>query len=52
MTILGGRRFADDDELKEAVHDWLQTQRKMLFIMASESLWTVGKSALRLRKTT
>jgi hypothetical protein len=30
---LRGRRFADDDKVKEAEHDWLCTQPKQFFLM-------------------
>jgi len=30
-NALRGRRFADDDEVKEAVHDWLRNQPQNFF---------------------
>jgi histone-lysine N-methyltransferase SETMAR len=49
-AALRGHRFADE-KLKEVVHDWLCTQPKKFFLMASECLWTPGQSGLRSRQT-
>jgi hypothetical protein len=45
----GGRRFTDDDEVKEAMHDWLRTGTK-LFPGGMKSLWTAEQRDRR-RKT-
>jgi hypothetical protein len=45
------RRFADGDEVKETVHEWLRTQPKQFFMMISEFFWTARQSALRCRET-
>src|SRR5258705_1404255 len=29
---LGGRKFASDEEVKEAVHEWLRTRPKNIFL--------------------
>jgi hypothetical protein len=41
------RRFADDDGVKQAVHDWLRNQPQNFFHMALGSLQTAGLYALR-----
>jgi histone-lysine N-methyltransferase SETMAR len=40
-------RFADDDGVKEAVHDWLRKQPQNFFHMALGSLQTTGLNVLR-----
>ena len=47
---LRGHKFADDDEVMEAVQSWLKATPKNFFLegkRASASLWTGGPSVLR-----
>jgi len=48
---LRGHKFADDDEVMEAVQSWLKATPKSFFFRASASLWTGGPSMLRSRGT-
>jgi hypothetical protein len=47
---LRGCRFISDEEMKEAVHEWLTAQRHF-FLQASRSLWNAGTSVLKSTKT-
>jgi hypothetical protein len=47
-TYARGHKFADDDEVMEAVRSWLEaTPKNFFFYRASASLWTGGLSVLR-----
>ena len=41
-NALRGRRFVADDEVKEAVHDWLRSQPQTFFPTALRSLQIAG----------
>jgi len=49
-NALRGRRFAADDEVKEAVHDWLRSQPQNLFPTALRSLQIAGLNVSRRRE--
>jgi hypothetical protein len=50
-NALRGHRFADDDEMKEAVHDWLRNQTQD-FHMALGNLQSAGLKVLRSKDIT
>jgi len=45
-----GRRFAADDEVKEAVHDWLRIQPQTFFSNGIKSLQISGLNVPRRRE--
>ena len=49
-NALRGHRFAADDEVKEAVHDWLCSQPQTFFSNSIRSLQIAGLNASRRRE--
>ena len=48
---LRGCRFTSDQELKQAVHDWLAAQPKTFFFREKRSFCNDGRSALKSKET-
>jgi len=48
---LRGQKFADDDEVMEAVQIWLKAMPKCFFLEGIRNLWIGGPSVLRSRGT-
>jgi len=48
---LRGRRFTSDEEVKDAVHEWLAAQPKTFFLRVSRSFWNARTSALQSTET-
>jgi hypothetical protein len=44
---LRGRHFTSDEEVMEAVHEWLAAQSKTFLLWVSRSLWIAGTSVLK-----
>ena len=49
-NALRGRRYTADDEVKEAVHDWLRSQPQTFFSKALRSLQIAGLNVSRRRE--
>jgi hypothetical protein len=51
-VALRGRRFSSDEEVIDAVQNWLKTRPKNFFLMELKNLWNSGTGALKSRGIT
>jgi hypothetical protein len=49
---MGSKSFRSDEEVQQAVHEWLRSQPKEFFIEASMHFQNVGKLVLHALQTT
>jgi hypothetical protein len=49
---MGGKSFRSDEEVQQAVHEWLRSQPKDFFIEASMHFRNTGKLVLHALETT